>query len=783
MSRFALVATCVFLLGVLHAPAADASTGIALYGTPKYPENFQHFDYVNPDAPKGGAIKLATSAPFDSVNPFILKGVAAPGLIGNVYQTLMTGSYDEPESYYALIADSVTLSADRKTADFTLNPAARWQDGTPITADDVVWSLTTLKAKGHPSYRVLFKPITVEKLGERSVRFHFADTTERELPLIAAAMPVLPKAYFCADEKPTDKTEAASTADAAKEADKKPAATPASTTTTDTAQKSCIAFDKTTLTLPMGSGPYRVKSIDPGRGITLERVKNYWGANLPSQKGLNNFDSIQYDVYRDDVVSVEGIKSHQFDFYEEFIARNWATSYDIPAIKSGQLVKTRIPHKIPRGMQGFLFNTREAKFSDVRVREAIGLTLDFEWMDKVLFYDAYERNSSYFNNTDFAATGLPSADEKTLLEPYHSDVPTTTFTTPYTVPKTDGSGFARDNLIKAQTLLDDAGWVMKNGVRVNAKTGEPLTIEFLMTQRTFERVIGIMRHNLDKLGIASTFRYVDASQYQKRVDHRSFDIISIWWNQGLFYPGQEQYMFWHSSQADIEGIQNLGGVKNKAVDSLVERIQRAKDLAELKPAGQALDRVLLNEHYVIPHWNINAWRVLYWDQFGRPDITPAYNIGIDSWWAKNSSAANPSQNTTPKNVAPAPEKKAPAPEAAAPAPAASGATSEPIPPARATPEIAAPAPEAATPASTAATPAAAEPAAPESSPASAPAPTSANPDDKPTPVAAKKAAPRARKAPAKSKQKPKPKTKHTVKKTTAKKEPEIDHNIPGNNHD
>ncbi|MES2984278.1 MAG: extracellular solute-binding protein [Pseudomonadota bacterium] len=589
MNRFVTsLLLCLMLAGPAHA-----AQGIALFGEPKYPANFHHFDYVNPNAPKGGTMKLATMASFDSVNPFILKGIAAPGLIGNLFQRLMVPSYDEPESCYPLIASGITLSADRTRAEVTLNPAARWHDGVPITADDVVFSLTMLKEKGHPSYRVYYKPVTVEKIDAHHVRFHFADRDNRELPLVAASMPVLPKHYY---EK--------------------------------------IPFDKTSLTPPLGSGPYKIASIDPGRAITYSRVKDYWAADLPSQKGLNNFDTIRYDVYRDDVVALEGIKSHQFDFYEEFIARNWATAYDVPAVTSGALIKTRIAHKIPRGMQGFIFNTRLPKFADVRVREAVGLTLDFEWMNQTLFYGAYERGSSYFNNTDFEAKGLPGADELKLLSPFKASLPASLFTTPYAVPTTDGSGVARANLIRAQALLNDAGWVMRDGVRVNAKTGEKLTIEFLMTQRTFERVISIMRHNLEKLGIASTFRYVDASQYQKRVDGRQFDIVSIWWNQGQFYPSSEQYMYWHSSQADMDASQNIGGIKNPAVDRLVTQIRNAQTLEQLRPAGRALDRVLTHEYYVIPHWNINAWRVAYWDQFGRPAITPAYNLGIDTWWDK-----------------------------------------------------------------------------------------------------------------------------------------------------
>ena len=580
------------LLAALLLPwTAHAATGLALYGAPKYPEHFAHFDYVNPEAPKGGGFRLSYHATFDSVNPYILKGLAAPGLTDYVYQTLMAPSYDEPQSYYALIADSVEVSPDRRSALFHLNPKARWQDGKAITADDVLFSLETLKTKGHPSYRVLYKPITAEKLDAQRVRFHFADATQRELPLIAAALPILPQHYF--------------------------ATTP---------------FDKTTLTPPLGSGPYKVTAIDPGRRITYARIKDYWGADLPSQRGRYNFDTVTFDVYRDDIVALEGIKSHQFDYYEEFIARNWATAYDIPAVKEGRLIKTRIPHSIPRGMQGFIFNTRLPKFADPRVREAVGLTLDFEWMNDALFYSAYARNYSYFNHTEFESTGLPGKEELALLNPCRDTLPPAVFTTPFSVPSTDGSGYPRENLIRAQTLLEQAGWVLRDGVRVNEKTGEPLTIEFMMTQRTFERVVGVMRYNLAKLGIKANFRYVDASQYQKRVDHHQFDIVSIWWNQGTFYPGSEQYMFWHSSQADEVGSQNVGGVKNPAVDALVEKIRAAQTLEQLRPAARALDRVLLNEHYVIPHWNINAWRVAYWQGFARPKITADYNIGLDTWW-------------------------------------------------------------------------------------------------------------------------------------------------------
>ncbi len=674
MKRFA-----VLLLAFLFAAPAQAAESIALWGTPKYADGFHHFDYANASAPKGGSMKLSTSAAFDSMNPYILKGIAAPGVDGYVYQSLMVPSYDEPMSYYPLIASSITVAPDHAYADFTLNPKAHFSDGVPITSDDVVWSFNMFKTKGHPTYKVRIKTVTIEARGPHAVRFHFADKEHRELPLVAAATVVLPKHYFC--EGNGNKT-------------------------------GCIAFDKTTLALPIGSGPYKVSNVEAGRSITFTRDPDYWAADLPTQRGFNNFDTIRYDVYRDDTVALEGLKSHQFDYYEEFIARNWATAYNIPAVKSGQMVKTLIPNKIPRGMQGFIFNTRLSKFSDVRVREAIGLTLDFEWMNQTLFYGAYERGKSFFNNTEFEAKGLPGADELKLLEPYRcskntgsaagaasplvgeatrlsvsegalsrsgegaeqigtqlhrplthpsptrgegtpasppepratshesrttpsSCLPASIFTAEYTVPTTDGSGFARDNLIRAQQLLDDAGWIMRDGKRVNEKTGEQLTIEFLMTQKTFERVIAIMRQNLRKLGIDSTFRYVDASQYQKRVEKKQFDIVSVWWNLGLFYPSTEQYLYWHSSQADIEGSQNFAGTKNPAIDDLTTRIQNAQNLTDLRAASRALDRVLTHEYYIVPHWNLSAWRVAYWNQFGRPKVTPAYSLGLDTWWAKD----------------------------------------------------------------------------------------------------------------------------------------------------
>ncbi len=573
---------------------AAPQAAYSLFGTPKYAKGFTHFDYVNPDAPKGGTLRLSHPVAFDSLNGFIIKGVTAPG-ISLIYQPLMASSADEPQSVYSAIAQTIDIRSGGKEIRFRLNPKARWHDGEPITAEDVVFTFETLKEKGHPQYRILYHDVEkAEALSPREVRFTISNTENRELPLLLSGLYVLPKHYYDTHD-----------------------------------------FGKTTLEPPLGSGPYKVAEVDQGRSITYERVQDFWGKDLPVYIGKNNFDVIRYDVFRDETVSLEGIKSGRYDFREEFIARNWATAYDIPAVASGELIKVKIPNKIPSGMQAFLFNTRLDKFSDARVREAIGLTMDFEWMNRVLFYGAYNRSQSFFQNTDMMATGLPSESELKLLESYKDSLPPRLFTEPFRIPVTDGSGHTREMLIRAQELLNDAGWVMRDGVRVNAKTGEPLTIEFMMRQRTFERVIGMMQKNLKRLGIASSFRYVDDSQYQKRIDSRDFDVISIWWNLGIHFPGNEQKGFWHSAQADVQGGNNYSGLKNPAVDAVLDKLTSAKDLEQLTTAAHALDRVLLWNHVVIPHWYLGAWRVAYWDKFGKPDITPDYDISLDSWWDKS----------------------------------------------------------------------------------------------------------------------------------------------------
>lgn len=567
---------------------------LTLFGTPKYHAWFRHFDYVNPNAPKGGTVKLMHPNTFDSLNLFILKGVKAPG-IEMLNETMMTSALDEPQTYYPLLATAFRLDPERKWIEFRLNPAARWNDGKPVTAEDVVWSLKILKKEADPIYRLAYAPLAkVEKIKQGQVRFTFAEPVQREAPILAATLPILPKHYY-------------------KE----------------------VEFNKTTLTPPLGSGPYKVLAVDPGRSITFERVKNYWGENLPVNRGRHNFDVIRYDVYRDATVGLEAFKAGEYDMRQENIARSWATAYDTPALRDGRMIKVDIANEVPQGMQAFFFNLRKPYLADRRVREAIALTMDYEWINNTLFYNAYERNDSFFQYTPFAATTqLPGPRERELLEPYKDILPPHIFDQSFSLPKTDGSGQNRKNLLKAQSLLDEAGLELVDGKRIDPSTGEPMKIEFLLNQSTMQRVILPMRKGLKQLGIDGTLRLVDDSQYQQRLDTRDYDIVSGWINLGVFFPGVEQKSLWHSSQANSEGSPNISGLSNPAVDALLERITNAHTLEDLTPAARALDRILLWEHVVIPHWHNSTFRVAYWNKFGKPSIDPKYGFAFDSWWIK-----------------------------------------------------------------------------------------------------------------------------------------------------
>jgi microcin C transport system substrate-binding protein len=590
--RLMTIFAALSLLLALPAGAQEVyvSHGIAMHGDLKYGPDFTAFDYVNPDAPKGGKVRQAAIGSFDNLNPYILKGQSAAG-IGRIFETLMTGSDDEAFSQYGLIAETVEMPEDRSWVAFTLRKQARWHDGTPITVEDVIFSLEILKTKGHPFYRAYYGDVVAaEKIGECKVKFTFADGLNRELPLIMGELPILSKAYY-----------------------------------------ETYDFEKTTLVSPLGSGPYRVESVDPGRSITYARVVDYWGADLPVRRGRQNFDVIRIDYYRDPTVSMEAFKAHEYDFRAENASKVWATAYVGAAFDDGRIIKEEISNGNPTGMQGFVFNTRRAKFADPRLRRALGYAFDYEWTNKNLFNGAYTRTESYFSNSELASSGLPDDAELALLEPLRGQIPDTVFSEVYKTPKTDGSGNARGNLLRALKLLGEAGWTIADGRLISPADGRPLEIEFLIVSPLFERIIAPLIKNLEKLGVTSKIRLVDSAQYQKRLDDFDFDMIVATIGQSLS-PGNEQNNYWTSAAADTPGSRNYAGIKDPAVDSLVATLIAAPDRDALVTAARALDRVLLSGYYVIPHWHIRSYRVAYWNKFMRPAITPKYSLGFEGWW-------------------------------------------------------------------------------------------------------------------------------------------------------
>jgi len=588
---------CLLLWFAACLPALAAPVhGLAMHGLPKYPAGFTHFDYVNPTAPKGGELRLAEIGGWDSLNPFVVKG-EAPGGADLPFETLMVESADEPFSEYGLLAESVEVPPDRSWVAFTLRPEARWHDGKPVTADDVVFSFNILKAKGHPRYRFYYAAVDkVEKLGERRVRFSFKPGDNRELPLILGQLPVLPAHWW----KGRD-------------------------------------FAATTLEPLLGSGPYKVGTFETGRSITWQRVKDYWGATLPVRRGLYNFDRIRYDSYRDTTVALEAFKAGDYDWRSENEAKKWATGYqDWAALKDGRGRKEVFPHQRPAGMQAYVFNLRRPLFQDRRVREALGLAFDFEWTNKTLFYGQYRRTASFFANSEMAATGLPGPKELEVLEPWRDKVPPEVFTTAFQPPATEGDGNIRANLRAAMRLLEAAGWRVENGKLID-KDGKPFVFEILLVQPVWERIALPFARNLERLGIEAQVRVVDTAQYKNRVDQYDFDMVVQVWGQSQS-PGNEQAGFWGSASADAVGGQNLAGIRNPAVDALVAAIIAAPDRETLVARCRALDRVLLWNHYVIPQWHLGVDRVAWWDRFGRPDIVPANGIQPLAWWSREAPA-------------------------------------------------------------------------------------------------------------------------------------------------
>lgn len=593
--RLAFAAFALLLLAVSPAGAEPGKIthGLSLFGDDlKYGPDFKHFDYVNPNAPKGGTVRLYGLGTFDSLNPFIIKGTPT-GAVALIYDALLESAQDEPSTMYGLLAATVEVGPEHSWVAFKLREEARWHDGKPVTPEDVIFSFEILKEKGAPFYRHYYANVVkAEKIGDRTVKFTFDEKGNRELPLIVGQLTVLPKHYWEGRD-----------------------------------------FTSTTLEPPLGSGPYRVASVDPGRSITLTRVEDYWGEDLPVNKGRNNFGEIVYDYYRDSVVALQAFKAHAYDFRMETSSRMWATAYDFPAVRDGRVVKTEVPHELPVGMQAFAFNIRRPLFQDPRVRQALGYAFDFQWSNANLFYGQYIRTESYFENSELAASGLPSEAELKFLEPLRGQIPDEVFTQEWQAPKTDGSGNIRPQLRKAYGLLKEAGWDVKNGRLVNAE-GKPFEFEILLNaaQPDFERVVAPFVQNLDRLGIKATIRAVDTAQYVQRNDTFQFDMVVQSWPQSLS-PGNEQRNYWGSDAADREGSENIVGIEDPAIDALIDKIIYAGSREELVAATRALDRVLLWNFFVIPNWYSDSFRIAYWDRFGRPEIAPKYGLGFpDTWW-------------------------------------------------------------------------------------------------------------------------------------------------------
>ena len=594
----AALGALVLLASVPPLAAQEFRHGLSTFGDLKYPADFKHFDYVNPAAPKGGQFSTyGALSSFDSFNQFILKGDAASGL-ANLFDSLMVRSGDEPDAMYGLVAKDVAVAADRMSVTFRLRPEAKFSDGSPITADDVVFSFDILKSKGHPAYRIQMRDVTkAEALDAHTVRFSFTGDLVRDLPTTVAGLPVLSKAYYAKRE-----------------------------------------FDETTLDRPLGSGPYVIGDFQAGRQITYKRRDDYWAKDLPVNVGQNNFDEIRYEYFRDRTVALEGLKSGTYDFREEFTARDWVNNYDIAAVRDGRIKKLTLPDANPSGAQGFFFNTRRAKFADPRVRKALDYAFDFEFTNKNVFYSLYKRTHSYFENSDMKASGKPSPAELALLEPFRAKLPTAVFDEAYESPVSDGSGADRKLLREAARLLDEAGCKVKDRARV-CPLGETLDIEFLIAEPTFERVLAPYVKNLQAIGVGATIRRVDSAQYQRRVKAYDFDVVTQRFVLRLT-PGVEMRNYWGSESASMDGSPNLAGIKDPVIDALIDKVVDAKSREELVAATRAIDRVLRAGFYWVPQWYKASHHIAYWDKFSFPPEKPKYSRGApDTWWYDAAKAA------------------------------------------------------------------------------------------------------------------------------------------------
>jgi len=582
----------LFIVLILLANVyAKKESYMSLGSTPKYQKNFTHFDYVNPNAKKGGIYKQAARGTYDSFNPFILKGLSASG-IGLLYDTLMSPSADESSVYYPLIAKEVEIDENNNWVVFYINENARFSDGSKVRAQDVKFSFDILIEKGSPQYKRYYSDIKdVEVLNDLSVRFNFKTNTNKELPVILVSLNIMPKKFW------SDKD-----------------------------------FIKADDTVPMGSGPYLIDSYKFGKYIKYKRNKNYWAKDLNVNLGSYNFNKIQYDYYKDQSVTLEAFKAGEFDYRQEYTAKTWATMYTGKNFTKGLIKTENRQHENPQGMQAFGFNLRNPLFKNKEIRKALNLAFDFEWTNKQLFFSQYKRSQSFFDNSELSSSGLPSKEELLLLNPLKDQIPSSVFEKEFKNNTTKGSGKIRKELRAALKILKKEGWSFKNKVLV--KDGKEFVFEILLYQPNFERVVQPFIKNLKKIGIKASLKVLDAVSYSNKVKNYDFDMMVISYPVSLS-PGNELKYFWGTLSADIKGSQNYMGIKNKAIDTLIDHVIIAKNRKELLTSVKALDRVMLNNYYVIPQWHSSTYRIAYWNKFHQPKIHPKYSIGIMTWWFKD----------------------------------------------------------------------------------------------------------------------------------------------------
>jgi microcin C transport system substrate-binding protein len=593
LTTFILLITDIM---VSSSSASGPAHAIAMHGNPKFGANYKHFDYVNPLAVKGGKKITSATGTFDSLNPFILQG--NPANISLIYDSLMVQSVDEAFTLYCLLCESIETPKDRSWVEFTLRDDAFWHDGKKITVKDVIFSFNILQKKGRPFYRFYYGSVSnVTQTGPRKVKFTFSGKPNPELPLILGDLTILPKHYWESRD-----------------------------------------FSKASLDPPLGSGPYRIFDVKPGRSITLKRVNNYWGRYHPAKVGFDNIDIIRIDYFRDRTVAREAFKGGNLDLWIENSAKEWATAFNIPPVRDGHIIKKDFPHQRTAGMQGFIFNIRKSLFRDRQVRKALNLAWDFEWYNKNLAYSAYSRSDSYFDNSELGSRGFLSdagQEERAILHKYKQYLPSELFKNVYIPPSTDGSGSRgiRNNLKKAGKILKLAGWKIQNGVLVNSSTKKPFKFEILLVQPAFERMALPFARNLKRLGIQANVRIVDSAQYQARIDSRDFDMIVGAWGQSQS-PGNEQRDFWSSRAAIEKGSRNSVGINSKVIDELIELVIAAQTRESLVQRTRALDRVLLWGYYVIPHFHLSNDRIAYWNKFGKPKKIPILGeaTNLSAWW-------------------------------------------------------------------------------------------------------------------------------------------------------